>query len=150
MLVPETETSRKRVLQDKSTGDAQLIELVVDGKSYTVRKPWWWGKEAQFEQERRRREARAARKKERGGTCPKPLRQRVLKAFGYACQYCGKGDYHDSPFLHVDRMIPGSQGGQYVPENVTLACINCNSNRNGVIAPVYGPVRPLSAVEVTS
>ena len=80
--------------------------------------------------------------------CPKGLRKRVVKEFCATCEYCGWNEAQPWPgynCLTVDRIIPGNEGGKYVPENVTLACLLCNSYRqNGL---VYGPARPLSVME---
>jgi 5-methylcytosine-specific restriction endonuclease McrA len=100
-----------------------------------------------YENNRRHGERRRAT----GGTCPRSLRKRVVAAFAGVCQYCG---WHPSTsvfsgklnYLTVDRLIPGGDGGRYVPTNVTLACLHCNSKRQ--TGTVYGPARPLSVVEV--
>ena len=99
-----------------------------------------------YESNRRRGE----RRKATGGTCPRSLRKRVFAAFAGVCQYCGwhpdTGYSGKMNYLTVDRLRPGSEGGRYVPTNVTLACLHCNSNRQSGL--VYGPARPLSVVEV--
>jgi hypothetical protein len=62
--------------------------------------------------------------------CPRDLRLLVIHAFCSTCQYCNKsGDETlgpDNRRWHVDRVIPGSKGGEYTPDNVTLACATCN------------------------
>lgn len=91
------------------------------------------------------------RRRANGGTCPSGLRKRVISAFSGVCQYCG---WHPSMgwawklnYLTVDRLVPGTEGGRYVPENVTLACLYCNSRRQN--GSVYGPARPLSVMEAS-
>jgi 5-methylcytosine-specific restriction endonuclease McrA len=72
--------------------------------------------------------------------CSAALRKRVREAFDYTCQNCGfrcepgqslvrKGHAVDVSHLTVDRLVPGAQGGEYTPDNVTLVCRDCNSKR---------------------
>ena len=69
----------------------------------------------------------------RAKQCPKILRAEVIAAFGRVCQYCKQPGGislgpDDTPW-NIDRIIPGSRGGQYVPENITLACGSCNKRK---------------------
>lgn len=41
------------------------------------------------------------------------------------CQYCGKGAEN------LDHVVPKSQGGQHMWENVVAACRRCNSRKGG-------------------
>lgn len=65
--------------------------------------------------------------------CPPALRQEVIEQFQQTCQYCherGTVDAGpDGDRWNVDRMVPGSRGGEYDPENITLACASCNRKK---------------------
>lgn len=65
--------------------------------------------------------------------CPKELRLEVIEIFGYECQYChisGTAELGpDGQKWHVARIIPGSRGGSYAPENITLSCGTCNRKK---------------------
>jgi len=87
------------------------------------------------------------RRKRSPQTCPAHLRERVLVAFDYTCQRCGfrcapgevvnhNGRIVDSSSLHVDRLTPGSRGGRYTEDNVTLACRVCNCLRGDKLPAV--------------
>lgn len=71
--------------------------------------------------------------------CPPQLRREVIKAFLMECQYCNRhGDEANGPDgkpWHVDRLIPASRGGNYSPENITLACGSCNRAKGAKMAP---------------
>lgn len=65
--------------------------------------------------------------------CPGWLRVATIEAFMGVCQYCGHHGSRetgpDGKSWHIDRIVPGSRGGRYAPENVTLACHSCNSSK---------------------
>lgn len=71
--------------------------------------------------------------------CPKPLREETIAAFGMTCAYCGEAGDHingpDGKAWHIDRIIAGSRGGKYIPENVTLSCGPCNQSKGANVAP---------------
>jgi len=49
----------------------------------------------------------------------------IKEAFGYECAYCG-----DSPdTLERDHVVPLSEGGDTVPENIVPACGTCNRSK---------------------
>jgi 5-methylcytosine-specific restriction endonuclease McrA len=55
-----------------------------------------------------------------------PLNRRaVFLRDDHACQYCGR------PAENLDHVIPKSQGGIHVWENVVAACRRCNSKKGG-------------------
>lgn len=148
MLVSESDAQHKGVVQPQSTLHEHHIGVTIGDKTYVIPKGLWWRSEEEAERDKRRREARAALRRQRGHKkCSPALRKRVIRAFNCTCQYCGHKSDETDPFLHVDRIVPGSEGGNYEPDNITLACIRCNVNRHGIIEPAYGPVRPLSVVE---
>ncbi len=79
-------------------------------------------------------------------SCPPKLRLEVIDAYQQTCSYCGrKGDAHDPDgrSWHIDRIIPGSRGGSYSPENIALSCATCNIRKGANLAPV--PVSDLGA-----
>lgn len=83
----------------------------------------------------------------KGNKCTPAFRARVRKAFGSKCAYCGLGDDGSSGYgFGVDRLIPKSLGGRYMPDNVTYSCISCNSSK-GVQQPLPGRVKSLADVE---
>ena len=55
--------------------------------------------------------------------------ENVLSRDGYRCNYCG----HRFPRrqLNKDHVIPRCQGGETVWQNVTTACVPCNSKKGG-------------------
>lgn len=71
--------------------------------------------------------------------CPPALRTEVILRFSSRCTYCGRSgtdtaDPDGRPW-EVDRIVPGSRGGQYVAENVTLSCKSCNMGKGAKLAP---------------
>ena len=69
--------------------------------------------------------------------CPKSLRKRVFAAF-HVCEYCGTQPTKVN-YRTVDRI---DALGAYAPENVTMACLRCNSLKGRM--EYIGPVRSLS------
>lgn len=53
----------------------------------------------------------------------------VCKRDGYRCQYCGKK--FSEANLSLDHVVPKSQGGRLVWENVVAACLKCNVSKGG-------------------
>lgn len=72
--------------------------------------------------------------------CPKSLRKRVFAAF-HACEYCGTEPIKTN-YRTVDRV---DALGAYVPSNVTMACLMCNSLKGRM--EYIGPVRTLPVME---
>lgn len=74
--------------------------------------------------------------------CPTALRQEVIQRFNKMCSYCGGvGDDKRGPdkkAWEIDRIIPGSQGGSYIADNVTLSCALCNRIKGAKLAPQEG------------
>lgn len=88
---------------------------------------------------------RKGRKHKYNQGCSAILREKTRRAFDYTCQHCGfrcapgqdivvRNDVLTSAYLTVDRIVPGSKGGRYVENNVTLACRDCNSKRGDKVA----------------
>lgn len=83
--------------------------------------------------------------------CPKKLRDEVIIAFAQMCAYCGRQGTDRDPdgaAWEVDRVIPGSRGGSYTPENVALSCSRCNSSKGAKMAPVDTPCLGAKRVEM--
>lgn len=65
---------------------------------------------------------------------------------GFRCQYCGKKEKTED--LTYDHVIPRSQGGTSVFENILTACYPCNFKKGGRtpkqagMVPLSKPVRP--------
>lgn len=61
------------------------------------------------------------------------LRGELLDVHGPVCWYCGRyGDRRQDPdgaYWHLDRMIPGHQGGEYIRDNLALSCASCNRKK---------------------
>jgi 5-methylcytosine-specific restriction endonuclease McrA len=55
-----------------------------------------------------------------GSAAWKELRLKVLARDGHTCQLCGR------PATHCDHIVPRSQGGRSVPENLRATCAKCN------------------------
>ena len=57
------------------------------------------------------------------------LRQRVLERSGYKCKECGRSE-EEGAFLNVDHIIPFSQGGRTIDENLQVLCSCCNLRKH--------------------
>jgi hypothetical protein len=55
------------------------------------------------------------------------LRFRILSRDGFKCQYCGA--QAPDVRLEVDHLIPVSQGGETVEDNLAAACWDCNRGK---------------------
>lgn len=70
------------------------------------------------------------------------LRNEILERNGFTCQLCGAGPGDPDPFnpsrrvrLHVDHLVPISQGGTDEKENLRVLCSACNQGRSNVQPP---------------
>ena len=63
-----------------------------------------------------------ARKSEKRPWVPLVIQRFVAERDGDVCQYCG---CTEGPF-HLDHIHPWSLGGEHSPENLTIACAQCN------------------------
>lgn len=63
----------------------------------------------------------------------------ILDVWEYRCSYCGM------PFGNPtqDHMVPLSRGGHHTKENITPACVSCNSSKGTKTAPEY--IRQISS-----
>jgi 5-methylcytosine-specific restriction endonuclease McrA len=66
-------------------------------------------------------------------------KKNILKRDGYTCQYCGR---NGGERMTIDHVIPRSQGGRTVWENVVSACRVCNL-RKGSRSPDEAGMRLL-------
>lgn len=76
-----------------------------------------------------------------GGISPQ-LRNEILERNGYTCQLCGGGAGDPDPFnpnrkvrLHIDHIIPKSQGGRDDKNNLRVLCSSCNQGRSNIQTP---------------
>ncbi|HMC66725.1 MAG TPA: HNH endonuclease [Gemmataceae bacterium] len=56
-------------------------------------------------------------------------RRNIFARDNNQCQYCGRK--HPTSELSLDHVIPRSQGGQSIWENVVCACVGCNVRKGG-------------------
>jgi hypothetical protein len=70
------------------------------------------------------------------------LRNEILERNGYTCQLCGAGPGDPDPFnpgrkvrLHIDHIIPISQGGTDDKSNLRVLCSTCNQGRANIQIP---------------
>lgn len=70
------------------------------------------------------------------------LRNEILERNGYMCQLCGAVPGDQDPFnserkvrLHIDHIIPLSQGGTNENDNLRVLCSACNQGRSNLQAP---------------
>jgi len=70
------------------------------------------------------------------------LRNEILERNGYTCQLCGAGSKDPDPFnpnrtvrLHIDHIIPLSQGGTDGKDNLRVLCSACNQGRSNIQTP---------------
>ncbi len=97
--------------------DARLIERYVDATQPTiavVNFRYWVGPESLSD-----------RFKEITVSQWRVLRQAIFDRDGRACRYCGATDRP----LSIDHVVPLIRGGGYEPENLVVACQNCNSRK---------------------
>lgn len=88
------------------------------------------------------------------------LRNEILERNGFTCQLCGAGPGDTDPFnphrkvrLHIDHIIPISQGGTDNKDNLRVLCSACNQGRSNVQLPtetalnIVAKIRKLSKSE---
>jgi 5-methylcytosine-specific restriction endonuclease McrA len=63
-----------------------------------------------------------------------PQWARIIKAFHYACAYCGESFALVSEQLTQDHIVPLSRGGSHDRTNVVPACLSCNSSKQDLTA----------------
>jgi hypothetical protein len=70
-------------------------------------------------------------------------RKTVRERAGHRCEYCGLHQ-SQSPLaaLHIEHVVPKKHGGTDEPENLALACIDCNLHKGSNLAG-YDPATGL-------
>jgi len=70
------------------------------------------------------------------------MRNEIMERNGYMCQLCGAGAGDPDPFnpnrklrLHVDHIVPASQGGANDEDNLRVLCSACNEGRSNIQGP---------------
>ena len=70
------------------------------------------------------------------------LRMQILERNGFTCQLCWAGAGDPDPAnprrrirLHIDHIVPVSQGGNAEPENLRALCSPCNQGRTNLQTP---------------
>ncbi|NTU42625.1 MAG: HNH endonuclease [Nitrospirales bacterium] len=70
------------------------------------------------------------------------LRNEILERNGFTCQLCGAGPGDTDPFnphrkvrLHIDHIVPISQGGTDEKDNLRVLCSVCNQGRANIQTP---------------
>ncbi len=81
------------------------------------------------------------------------LRANILERNGYTCQQCGAGPGDRDPYnpkrktrLHIDHILPLSQGGSDSPENLRVLCSSCNQVRSNIQAPSESALNMLARI----
>ena len=58
----------------------------------------------------------------------KEVRELVIARDKRTCRYCGKPKLYKQQ-LNVDHVVPESLGGAYTPDNLVVACKQCNHRK---------------------
>jgi 5-methylcytosine-specific restriction endonuclease McrA len=84
------------------------------------------------------------------------LRNDILERNGFTCQQCGSGAGDPDPYnpgrkvrLHVDHIIPISQGGTDDRDNLRALCSTCNQGKSNIQAPSESALNILARVRKT-
>ena len=62
-------------------------------------------------------------------TLKESIREEVIARDKRICQYCGKGKLYKRQ-LHLDHVVPECLGGQFTPDNLIVACNQCNRRKS--------------------
>lgn len=70
----------------------------------------------------------------------------IFKRDKFVCQYCGNSP--PSIVLHVDHIVPISEGGTNALENLLTSCVECNLGKSSVpLQSVTKPIKESIALE---
>lgn len=70
------------------------------------------------------------------GYISKVLREQVSRDARYRCGYCLAQQDIIGIQLHIDHILPASAGGATIPENLWLACSECNNHKGSQVDAV--------------
>lgn len=62
------------------------------------------------------------------GSISRTLREYVVRRAQGLCEYCQTSERLGIE-MEIDHIVPESDGGETIPENLCLACISCNSRK---------------------
>lgn len=54
------------------------------------------------------------------------LRKLVIRRAGNRCEYCRLSQSGQEATFHIDHILPVSEGGTTIAENLALACVSCS------------------------
>jgi len=76
-----------------------------------------------------------------------PTRARVRERAGDRCEYC-RLHQDDSPLavLHVEHIVPRAHGGSSNPDNLALACIDCNLHKGTNLTGIDSATRRVTGL----
>jgi hypothetical protein len=69
------------------------------------------------------------------------LRDHIARRAGNRCEYCGLSQVGQEATFHIDHVVPQSDGGPTILDNLALACVSCSlrkSARRSAIDPEAG------------
>lgn len=80
---------------------------------------------------------------------PSHLRQAVTERARYRCEYCQSLELITGGPMHIDHIIPQTQSGSTLFNNLALTCARCNLHKatrthykdpvSGLIVPLFNP-----------
>ena len=81
------------------------------------------------------------------------LRNEILERNGFTCRLCGAGagdqdEYNPSRKirLHIDHVVPKSQGGNDSKDNLRVLCSTCNHARSNIQTPSESAVNLITRI----
>jgi hypothetical protein len=81
------------------------------------------------------------------------LRNEILERNGFTCQQCGAGPGDPDPFnpsrkvrLHIDHIIPVTQGGTNDKNNLRVMCSACNQAKSNIQIPSESALNILARI----
>lgn len=77
------------------------------------------------------------------------LRKLVIRRAGNRCEYCRLSQSGQEATFHIDHILPVSEGGTTIAENLALACVSCSlrkgakreylDTKSGKLFPLFDP-----------